>query len=316
MRIVLITLLVALINQGCGASTSRSKSCTHVKSQAPLAIVDGYESSKFPSVVFIMAGKLGGQMAACTGTVVGHNAVLTAAHCIRGNAADHYIMQGTGYRGAEYTAALKSALSPKAIISHGTIDNSTGTLSPDQRRDDLVVMIFKDQTFSQTDVIIPSLYSLSRPAQFSPVILVGFGKSSPTDTANSNIKRVGDSRYVYNPSLGRDVVFVFDRDVNDQTFASMGAKKYSQTLEGDSGGPLLIETDHGLEILGVVSGGGSALNGSNNRSVYVDLHSSRSQELFLKAKSNGAVFNAVNSHNRRNTDGLVAKESSSLVCQK
>jgi hypothetical protein len=52
--------------------------------------------------------------------------------------------------------------------------------------DDLVVMIFNDQTFKQTDVIVPSLYSLSRPAQFSPVILVGFGKSSPTDTASYN----------------------------------------------------------------------------------------------------------------------------------
>jgi hypothetical protein len=148
------------------------------------------------------------------------------------------------------------------------------------------------------------------------VTLVGFGKSSSTDTAKSNIKRVGDSRYVYNPSLGRDVVFVFDRDVNDQTFASLGEKKYSQTLQGDSGGPLLIETEHGLEILGVVSGGGPALNGSSNRSVYVDLHSPRSQELFLKAKSNGAVFNALKLRKGSYNDVLVAKESSSLACQK
>lgn len=313
MRIFLIILLVALTNQGCGASASRSKSCTNAKSQTPLAIVDGQESSKFPSVVFIMAGKRSGQMATCTGTVVGHNAVLTAAHCINGNPSDHYIMQGAGYRGAEYSVALQSALSPKAIISHGTITNSDDQLTLEQMRDDLVVMIFQDQTFKQTDVIIPSLYSLSRPAQFSPVTLVGFGKSSPTDTAQSNIKRVGESRYVYSPSLWQDLVFVFDRDVDDKTFASLGAKKYSQTLQGDSGGPLLLEKQHGLEILGVVSGGGT--DGSTSRSVYVDLYSSRSHELFLKAKSNGAVFNAVSSRNQSVADGLVAKESSSLACQ-
>lgn len=42
-----------------------------------LGIVNGQETTDFPSVVFLINGA-----GACTGTFVGHNTVLTAAHCL------------------------------------------------------------------------------------------------------------------------------------------------------------------------------------------------------------------------------------------
>lgn len=303
------TFVIALLMASCGGNTSRSKSCSNQKPNQPLAIVDGVETSSFPSVVLFMSGKKGGQMAKCTGTVVGHNSIITAAHCITGSTSDIYVMQGSRYIGSDHDVALKTAISPNVIVSHGTITNSTGKLAFSQRPDDLVVFIFKDKTFSQKDVIIPSLLKLDRPSQFSEVILTGFGKSSINDHSDTSIKRMGRGRYVYNPTIGKDLVFTFDRDVNDQTFAALGSKEYSLTLQGDSGGPLLAKTSRGLEVVGVLSGGGTSTDGSVGRSIYVDLYSARSLELLSKARSKGAVFNDLTVRDSSDEQTIVANST-------
>lgn len=123
-----------------------------------------------------------------------------------------------------------------------------------------------------------------------PSIMVGFGKSSPTDTSNGSIKRVGSGFYLVDPRGARDLITTYNRAVDETTFQPQGPKKFSQTLQGDSGGPLFVKRDNRLDIVGVLSGGGVYPDGITGSSIYVDLYSARSLELMSRAAAEGAVF--------------------------
>lgn len=259
--------------------------------QSSLRIQDGTETSDYPSVVLVMSGPRVGSVAKCTGTIVGHNAVLTAAHCIHGTADSVYVMQTLSLRSAaEHTRALASAISPRMIISHGPFSSSPTNADISELPEDMVVLVFSDNSFQQREVIVPSLHGRARPDNFTDTIMVGFGKSSASDKSDTSIKRVGFGFYLVEDRFGADLVFSFDRELDPQILAPVGPKKYSQTQQGDSGGPLFFKRDNQLEIVGVTSAGGTSSDGQVSRSIYVDLYSEKSLNLFARASEQGAHF--------------------------
>jgi hypothetical protein len=283
--------ILIYFTSGCGTPPSQTRStCSSSMPQSSLKIQDGTETSEYPSVVLIMSGPRVGSVAKCTGTIVGHNTVLTAAHCINGTADSVYVMQTLSLRGTEHNRALASAISPRSIISHGPFVSSATNADISKLPEDMVVLLFGDNTFKQRDVIVPSLHGRARPENFTDTIMVGFGKSSATDMSDASIKRVGFGFYLVEDRFGPDLVFSFDRELDQQSFAPVGAKKYSQTQQGDSGGPLFFKRDNQLEIVGVTSAGGTSSDGSVSRSLYVDLYSEKSLNLFARASEQGAHF--------------------------
>ena len=284
-------MMIGMSGVSCGIEPAQQKSCevTPPTAQSALNIEDGSETTDFASTVLIFSGVPGSLMGKCTGTIVGHNAVLTALHCMRSDVTSIYVIQTNRLTREESGQAIRRSVSPKKIISHpGVSPTSTATL--DFFPNDLVVLIFADRTFSSAAVTIPSLADIAKPAQFSPAIMVGFGKSSPSDNGEVSVKRLGSGFYVTNPNIARDVVVSFNRDLDRQTFQPQGPKKYSQTLQGDSGGPMFIKRDNRLDIVGVLSGGGYYTDGTTSSSMYVDLYSSRSLDLMRRAARDGAVF--------------------------
>jgi len=287
----LLTVILVSFTSGCGTSPSQTRgTCANLASQSSLKIEDGSETTEYPSVVLIMSGPRVGSVAKCTGTIVGHNTVLTAAHCIKGSADTVYVMQTLSLRGAEHNRALASSISPRAIISHGPFSGSTTNADISKLPEDLVVLLFVDNSFQQRDVIVPSLHGRNRPENFSDTIMVGFGKSSAGDTSDTSIKRVGSGFYVVEDVFGASLVFSFDRQLDPQTLAPVGSKQYSQTQQGDSGGPLFYKRDNQLELVGVTSAGGTSSDGLTSRSIYVDLYSQKSLDLFERASEQGAHF--------------------------
>jgi len=288
----LLAAILIYFTSGCGTPPSQTRStCSSSMPQSSLKIQDGTETSEYPSVVLIMSGPRVGKVSKCTGTIVGHNTVLTAAHCIKGTADSVYVMQTLSLRdAAEHNRAMASAISPRAIISHGPFVSSATNADISELPEDMVVLVFTDNTFKQRDVIVPSLHGRTRPENFSDTIIVGFGKSSASDTSNTSIKRVGFGFYLTEDLFGADLVFTFDRDLDPQSFAPVGGKKYSQTQQGDSGGPLFFKRDNQLEIVGVTSAGGTSSDGQVSRSIYVDLYSEKSLDLFARASEQGAHF--------------------------
>jgi secreted trypsin-like serine protease len=292
LQVKLFFCLAGILWSGCGAPPSQTRStCSAFEPQSSLNIEDGSETTSYPSVVLVMSGNLGGSMAKCTGTIVGHNSVLTAAHCITGSADSVYVMQTLSLRSsAEHSQALKTAISPRQVISRGPIEISTTTADIAKLANDLAVLIFADQTFQQKDVIVPSLHQSSRPQQFVKTTMVGFGKSHENDNTDTSIKRIGRGFYLANNPSGKDLIFTFNRELNPQTLSPEGPKIYSQAWQGDSGGPLFYTREAQLELVGVLSAGGHSSDGVTTRSVYVDLFSQRSLDLLNQAIAQGAYF--------------------------
>lgn len=290
-RYKLLAIILLSFTSGCGTPPSQTRgACTPLTSQSPLKIEDGSETTEYPSVVLIMSGPRVGSVAKCTGTIVGHNTVLTAAHCIKGTADSVYVMQTLSLRGAEHNRALASSISPKAIISHGPFSVSPTNADISKLPEDLVVLLFADNSFQQRDVIVPSLHGRTRPENFSDTIMVGFGKSSAGDTSDTSIKREGFGFYLVEDAFGPGLVFSFDRQLDPQTLAPVGSKQYSQTQQGDSGGPLFFKRENQLEIVGVTSAGGTSSDGLTSRSLFVDLHSQKTLDLLERASEQGAHF--------------------------
>lgn len=291
MKSLVATCLLILLS-ACGAppSGTRAAACQPSTMQSPLGIQDGIQTADYPSVALLMSGPRVGNVSKCTGTIVGHNSLLTAAHCIQGTADSIYVIQTNGLRGSEHDRAMASAISPRAIVSHGPFYVPPGGIDLSQLPEDLVVLIFRDRVFQQRDVLIPSLHDMTRPENFAETFMVGFGKSHAGDSGVDSIKREGKGFYFVNDILGRDLVFSYNRELNAQTFTPVGPKKYSQILQGDSGGPLFMKQGRQLNIVGVSSASGMADDGLTSQSVFVDLYSEKSLSLLKRAVQQGANF--------------------------
>jgi secreted trypsin-like serine protease len=299
-------------------SQQNSGACTPKKSAA-LNIEDGSETDDFDSVVLIMSdipGQPQGSRYKCTGTIVGHNVVLTAAHCIRSAANTTYVAQTGSLRSQqEHDEILKTAVKPKSILTHGTVSHTSTSVNIEYMADDLAVLIFADNTFQSSEVTIPSVHSLERPAKFTDAIMIGFGKSSESDQTASkmSIKRVGSGSYVVDDILGKNIAVSFAQQLNPETLTAEGPQKYSRAHQGDSGGPLFVKRSGRLDIVGVASAGGTSSRGAQFTG-YADLYTPRSLSLLNRATSSGAVFSKPSNLNVNSSDANKKNKGPTKKC--
>lgn len=287
-----------LLTFGCGSLSpqARVSSCKPKAKSAALNIEDGSETSDYQSVVLIISNSPGNTSSGgfkCTGTITGHNVVLTAAHCISSTAQYTTVMQTNSLRNIEEIArAIQGGIKPHTILTHGTVSGSDSTLSPAMTADDVAILLFPDQTFRQRDVIISSLHKIARPPRFADTIMIGFGKNSATDATSSStaIKRMGRGFYFSNEALVKGVVYTHNRMIDPNTFQPFGPKKFSQAHQGDSGGPLFYKRENQLDLVGIASAIGKIGDDQSTFTSYADLHSDRSLSLLRQAIAKGASF--------------------------
>jgi hypothetical protein len=208
-------------------------------------IVNGIDTHGFPSAgALLYSGGVpitpDNAGSACSGTLIGCESFLVAAHCVDDDlVANHYLVY-----------LQHAGLLPVVSI----------TVHPSYDEDDFPlfdVAVLKLGTW--VTGIAPSPINQTDPAPFidgATGIIVGFGKTEGLAT-DYGIKRAGTVETVNCPSnlpAGAD-----DDDVLCWSFLDPvdPPGTDSNTCNGDSGGPMLVDFGDGLVVAGVTSGGTS-----------------------------------------------------------
>lgn len=203
-----------------------------VETEALVRIVDGTLTTWFPSVGALLHTGVSGLAMSCTGTIIGCDAFLTAAHCV---ASDR--------NKSHYKVFLQHA----GLFDVGSVDwpkrdykrpnEDTGS-----QADVAVVRLAKP-----VDGIVPELINDDREQTSGSVSkIVGFGRTS-ADNMNAGLKRYGDVVASSCPDK-------FPK--SDLICWRYAPGDGSNTCYGDSGGPLLLDTNRLKPVVsGVTSGG-------------------------------------------------------------
>lgn len=293
-----LLLMVTIFVSSCSSVTTVPKTyvsgtCLDKASNVPLAIEGGVQTSDYDDVILIFS-EVANSGYKCTGTIVGHNVVLTAAHCIRTDKNSTYAIETGSIHNVpeEIPRLIPSAATPRRILQNPKYSTSQPTQSGKASLD-LAVLLFPDRTFNRRDVIVPSLYKMKQPPRFSDTIMVGYGGASAFDSTNATtaIKRAGRGFYL---PLTNGTLITSDRMLNPEAAAATGPIEFSRAHPGDSGGPLFYESGGTRLIIGVASlgsdGNAEANQPLSNITLYADLYSEKSLQLLRQAISEGAEF--------------------------
>lgn len=181
-----------------------------------LRIVNGVQTSGFKAVGIVNNG--------CTGTLIAPNAVLTAAHCVEGNAS-----------GMSFDVGGKSYSVEKAVI-HPEYETAKDI--------DLAVMILSENVTG----VDPMEINRTAPKVGQVLTLVGFGATGTPQSGHNGdfgVKHVGQT-----PIDNVDATHIRWNYDNASE---------SNTAPGDSGGPAFV-TVNGQEVIAGVTSGGSQEN--------------------------------------------------------
>jgi hypothetical protein len=266
-----------------------------------LGLVNGTETTKYPSVAFIGLLKGGDVSGTCTATFVAKNALLTASHCtLSDDPQDVVYIEGAridlGDTEGERSALIKRGIHPSKVLILSDDISGGGAEDGIDIRDshrDLAVLIF-DQT------VAPAVTPLlgRAPKAGETATLVGYGRTdllSIEDAANPSddtvkVKRVGKNKVEEVPTdifgLVPGVVFLLGAGSTNGSSRALAA-------QGDSGGPLFVDG----RLAGVASSGIPAesfpadirakLKG-NSANYYADLSDAGAIDFLDKARAAGA----------------------------
>lgn len=282
------------------------------------------------NIVMVLSGDKTQKMTLCSGVIVGHNAVLTAASCLKGDVDVIYVVPGRristqiGTQIDTNAADMQNklidmAVKPKKVSSHGTISTSATIVEASKRPDDLAVLLLADKTFRIEDYdksLIGSVYDgYPRPKIGQFAMTVGFG----TEKSNVVDRREKRGMYAYDSAVLKDLLFYHDLEPFTPG-SKMRFNRFQRTFEADKGAPLLTSLEGAMgefildfiqaNIVGVLvhfesikttdivpsanTMGSSSTSGMTSpdplRSIYVDLYSDRSVGLLKKAATDGANF--------------------------
>lgn len=203
-------------------------------------------TSDYPGVVKIYG--VGGM---CTGTIVSHKAVLTAAHCT--------LERGT----YTVTGDFGSAKSTTIVENFG----------PGEVNDpnDIALLIFPNNTFDQRYVVrIASSVSSGDTAT-----LVGYGCDDLTSRTGSGVKRSGTNQIARISSY----VYFYTPVSSSYYRGIVGPSNRAASCFGDSGGPALKQVNGSYEVVAVTHAGG--VSGSTIISQYVNVASDSYNRNFI-----------------------------------
>ncbi|MEA2693965.1 MAG: hypothetical protein QOJ16_3352 [Acidobacteriota bacterium] len=204
-------------------------------------IANGLPSEDYPSV-----GQLLAAGNTCSGTLVGCQTFLTAAHCICGDPVSGQILNG------KQCNARPDLLDPKGkrvYFQHaGLFEVASIVVHPRfqfRLRSDLALVTLARPV---TGIGTSRVDLVQKPATGTPATIVGFGADG--NGSLSGIKRAGAVTTA--PCVGVNdlthVCFTFDNPLGDP-----GSN--SDTCPGDSGGPLFLNFGTSEVVAGVTSGG-------------------------------------------------------------
>lgn len=273
------------------------------KKDSCLWVINGKNTTQYPSVGLLAEldpeNVIGGT---CSGTFIGPNAMITAAHCITfGSETEMVYLKGsnvdTGETIEQAKAVVAGGIKPKKVIvkatelQHGNLKDDLIDMNISYK--DMAVLIFADD-------IAPAVTNvLNRDVKDrEAATIVGFGATaSDVRTAKAgeaSIKRVGKNHVVIRTELKDqfpDLLIMFGR--GDTTDTSGNATD-SLSGAGDSGGPIFING----AVAGVVSNGAAAKEvqdlatqlgeKGDNMTVYPSLQSAYALDIFKDAKAAGA----------------------------
>jgi len=195
-------------------------------------IVNGVIEPNYPSVGALLFGNNPETATAwCSGTMIGCQTFLTAGHCVDGETASDFLvfLPSAGF----FTVA---SITPHPSYSYPQRDVAVITLG------------------SPVNGIAPTPINTSaNPPPNSPGIIVGFGRDGGNDY-DYGLKRSGavDTQACPSDSF-------YSGSVCWKYTAPLGPPgSNSDTCNGDSGGPLLIDFGSGNTVAGITSGGTSA----------------------------------------------------------
>jgi len=197
-------------------------------------IVNGVPEPAFPSVGALLAGFDADTASAwCSGTLIGCETFLTAAHCV----------EGIGPARFQVFVPSAGMLAVTSIAMHPGFDFPAG---------DIAVL----KLAAPVNGVAPSRIATAGPPPFgSPGTIVGFGRSGGASN-DYGLKRSGKvvtAPCTSIPSPGDDSTSVCWRFTDP--LGPPGSD--SNTCNADSGGPLFVDLGAGEVVAGVTSGGTS-----------------------------------------------------------
>lgn len=200
--------------------------------QNPTRIINGrvIKESVFPETMRIKMSYNNGGYAGCTGSAIGHNTLITAAHCIKDF--DSSLAKVTIQTGeAAGAKSQKSIVHPKYKVYGVSFD--------------VAVILFPAQTFKVW-------YSIGdiQPKIGDKFVIIGYGKHNFSQDSFDNQKRYGSNVL---KKVGQRLDFT-GLDSTMQNVDRIGQSVSNDV--GDSGGPLLIND----RLVGISSSIDSALN--------------------------------------------------------
>lgn len=228
-------------------------------------IVNGKPTTSFSQVLRIKKyyeTELGFMLSVCSGVVVAHNTMLTAAHCLGTNKEAHFTVDIPSYlQKNPLNTVLENRPESIAEIAHEGFQmiqfNGNKTLI-----NDIAVLIFPDNTFEKIEPL--SIYK-GTPliSQDTEITIVGLGKNY-WKVRQRDLWDIGGE---YDRRQAHAIISSYnDYCLVDMIQISLSSEKIDSPVgtylnyeglgaSGDSGGPILAKFKDGYKVLGVLSGG-------------------------------------------------------------
>lgn len=227
-------ILLATLTTGCEVSKENSHTVSHECIDGSAIVGGAYVSSEqaLSKKVVALLSTDGKEQSICTGTPISDDLILTAAHCVKGAVKIVALFSndlgcGSGFKISTHGIEASSFTYDRRFTgTDGAIDNDYGLV--------------------RLKSAIPSNYKISRiysggALSSENVTLVGYGVTSERGEGSGFLRTKIKSKNDVSVKNGKVYLAQYEGGV----------------CKGDSGGPLFVEVNGELEILGVTSYGTS-----------------------------------------------------------